>query len=60
MTHHETNIKACEILLEIESGASDIWGYCQMYTAEPVKQSMIDVLTLILSSLKEFNKQMER
>lgn len=60
MTDHETNQKACEVLLEIENSAGDLWSNCQMYTAEPVKQSMIYVLNRMLNSLQKFNEQMER
>lgn len=60
MTQHENNLKACELLEQIQDRAGDLWGACQMYTSDPIPGFMISGLQYILIKLNRYNEQMEK
>lgn len=60
MTEYENNIKACELLEQIQEEAGQLWGQCQYYGSDNVGLSMIYHLKQMLRKLDDYNRQMER
>lgn len=60
MTTHKNNIKACELLEEIQEEAGNLWGNYQSYTSRSVDNVTIIILKQQLKDLKIYNKLAER